>query len=51
MRRLSLRGSAWGKRKGDTARNASDRQTADLLRMGFVNAICGLVVLVLAAMM
>ena len=30
-RRLSLRGSAWGKRKGHTARNTSDRQTADLL--------------------
>ena len=40
MRRLSLRGSAWGKRKGHTARNASDRQTADLLLMA---KICGAV--------
>ena len=40
MRRLSLRGSAWGKRKGHTARNASDRQTADLLLMA---KLCGAV--------
>ena len=40
MRRLSLRGSAWGKKKGHTARNASDRQAADLLLMA---KLCGAV--------
>ena len=40
MRRLSLRGSEWGKRKGHTARNTSDRQAAVLLLLA---KICGAV--------
>ena len=40
MGRLSLRLSEWGKRKGHTARNNSDRQAAVLLLLA---KICGAV--------